>query len=447
LLYSLGDSAFVLPQKRIKVDIAFITPGMFIAQLDRSWLETPFVTRGFEISGEQEIQLLRKFCKHVYVDSSRSSVPEDQILEAHVSEVRDPFAPKMPSEHDSRPISIARKLLRLIQRFGISGRSAGVPTTREFPVAFAAHNHAAAGMKEILADVKNGKGVNVDKLKAAMGPTVDSLVRNTDAMSWLCYLKNGDGLGPCINFSTAVWSVIMGRHLGLDRHALSNLAMGGVLLDIGNAQIPESILAPDAPPSDEEEEICKMHVDYGLKIARTVPGITDDIKAMISFHHEFHDGSGYPQALEGDDISVFGRIAGVANYYDQLISDKAHAPAKSSYDAICELNVLAGTKFQTEVVNSFVQAMGTFPTGSLVELNTGEVALVMGQHEVRRLRPRLMLVLDKDKQPLISGKPLELSRVPDSGNSRKARWIVKGHVASEFDIDLQKYVFGSRKSD
>jgi hypothetical protein len=437
----------VLPQKRIKVDIAFITPGMFIAQLDRSWLETPFVKRGFEIKGDQEIQLLRKFCKHVYVDTSRSSVPEDQILEAHVSVVRDPFAPKTATEIDSRPISIARMLLRLIQRFGISGRSAGVPMTKEFPAAAAAHKHAAAGMKAILADVKNGKGVNVDQLKAAMGPTVDSLVRNTDAMSWLCYLKNGDGLGPCINFSTAVWSVIMGRHLGLDRHALGNLAMGGVLLDIGNAQIPESILAPDAPPSDEEEEICKMHVDYGLKIARTVPGIHDDSKAMISFHHEFHDGSGYPQALEGENIPVFGRIAGVANYYDQLISGNAHVPAKSSYDAICELNVLAGSKFQKEVVNSFVQAMGMFPTGSLVELNTGEVALVMEQQPVHRLRPRLMRVLDKDKQPLSSGKPLDLSRVPDSGTSRKACWIVKGHVASEFDIDLRKYVFGSRKQD
>ena len=437
----------MLPQKRIKVDIAFITPGMFVAQLDRSWLETPFVSRGFEIKEEQEILLLRKFCKHVYVDSSRSSVPEGQILEAHASVVRDPFAPQAPSEIGNRSISIARKLLRLIQRFGISGRSDGVPMTKEFPAALAAHKQSTAGMKEVLADVKNGKGVNVDQLKAAMGPMVDSIVRNTDTMSWLCYLKNGDGLGPCINFSTAVWSVVMGRHLGMDRHALGNLAMGGVLLDIGNAQIPESIVSPGAPASEEEEEIRKMHVDYGLKIARKVPGIHDDIKAMISCHHEYHDGSGYPQALKGEDIPIFGRIAGVANYYDHLISDKSYVPAKSSYDAICELNLLAGTKFQKEVVNSFVQAMGMFPTGSLVELNTGEVALVMEQHKVHRLRPRLMRVLDKDKQPLDSGKSLELSRVPDSGTSRKARWIVKGHVASEFDIDLRNYVFGSRKLD
>jgi HD-GYP domain-containing protein (c-di-GMP phosphodiesterase class II) len=190
-----------------------------------------------------------------------------------------------------------------------------------------------------------------------------------------------------------------------------------------------------------------MHVDYGLKIVRTAPGVHDDAIDMIRCHHEYHDGSGYPQALEGKDIPVFGRIAGVVNYYDALISNKTHGPAKSSYDAICELNLVAGTKFQKEVVNSFVQAIGMFPTGSLVELNTGEVALVMEQHKAHRLRPRLMLVLDKDKQPLESGKPLQLSRVPDAGTSRKARWIVKGHEAGAFDINLQKFIFRSRKSD
>ena len=423
----------MLPQKRIKVDIAFITPGMFIAQLDRSLLETPFVTRGFEIKEEQEIQLLRKFCKHVYVDCSRSSVPEGQILEAHSSVVRDPFAPQVSREVGNRPISIARKLLRLIRRFGISGRSAGVSMTREFPEALTAHSHAVEGMKDILADVKEGKGVNVDKLKDAMGPMVDSILRNTDAMAWQCYLQDSDNLGPSINITSAVWSVIMGRHLGMDRHALGNLAMGGVMLDIGNMQLPPSIVASEAPPTEEEEEIVRMHVDYGLKIIRTAPGIHDHVIEMISCHHEYHDGSGYPKALEGTAIPTFGRIAGVVNYYDALISDKSYTVAKSSYDAICELNMLAGTKFQKEVVVNFVQAMGMFPTGSLVELNTGEVALVMEQHEVHRLRPKLMLVLDADKQNLASGKPLELSRLPDSGSSRKARWIIKGHEAGALD--------------
>jgi hypothetical protein len=420
---------------------------MFVAQLDRSWLETPFVTRGFEIKGEQEIHLLRKFCKHVYIDSSRSSVPEGQILEAHVSVVKDPFAPQLSGEIKNRPIGIARKLLRLIQRFGISGRSAEVSVTREFPDAINAYKHAVDGMKAILAEAKAGKGVSVDKLKDTMGPMVDSIGRNSDAMAWLPYLRSTDNPGPCINITSAIWSVIMGRHLDMDRHALANLAMGGVLLDIGNALIPESMLVADASSIEEEDEIVKLHVDYGLKILRTAPGIHDDVVAMISCHHENHDGSGYPNALEGKDIPIFGRIAAVVNFYDALISNKSHGPARSSYDAICELNMAAGTKFQKEVVNSFVQAMGMFPTGSLVELNTGEVAFVMGQHEARGLRPRLMLVTDSDKRPLDSGQRLELSRIPENESSRKARWIVKGHEAGAFNLDARNYVFRSRKSD
>jgi HD-GYP domain-containing protein (c-di-GMP phosphodiesterase class II) len=429
------------------VDIAFITPGMYIAQLDRSWLETPFVKRGFEIKEENEIHLLRKFCKHVYVDTSRSSVPEGQILEAHVAVVKDPFAPKVSGKTGNRPISIARKLLRLIQRFGLAGRSTEVSLTRELSQARDAYDYAVKGMTEILAEVKAGKGVNVDTLKDAMDPFVDSLCRNTDAMAWICYLKTSNDPGPCINLSSAVWSVIMGRHLEMDRHALGNLAMGGVLLDIGNAQIPESMLVSDASSSADEDEIVQMHVDYGVKIVRTTPGVHDDVLTMVRCHHEYHDGSGYPQALEGKDIPIFGRIAGIANHYDAQISGMAGGPARSSYDAICELNVLAGKKFQKEVVNSFVQAMGMFPTGSLVELNTGEVAFVVEQSKSRRLRPRLMLVTNEEKQPLDSGKALDLSRVPDSGTSRKARWIVKGHEAGAFNLDPQNYVFGSRKSD
>jgi HD-GYP domain-containing protein (c-di-GMP phosphodiesterase class II) len=437
----------VLPQKRIKVDIAFITQGMFVAQLDRSWLETPFVVRGFEIKEEHDIQLLRKFCKHVYVDTSRSSVPEKKILEAHGSVVRDPFAQRSPAEAENRPISIARKLLRLIQRFGLGGRSANVSLAKELPNAIVAYKQAIQGMKEVLLEVKGGKGVDVDKLKKVTGPLVDSILRNTDAMPWLCYLKKRDELGPSGRLPSAVWAVLMGRHLGMDRHALGNLAMGGALLDIGNAQIPSSMIVTDEPPTEEELEIVRMHVDYGLKIVRTTPGIHDDVIAMIACHHEHHDGSGYPNALEGENISVFGRIGGVVSHYDSLLTSRPYAPARSSYDAMCELNTFAGTVFQKEVVVNFVQALGMFPTGSLVELNTGEVALVMEQHKMHRLRPRLMLVLNGEKKPLASGKILELCKVPDSGESRKARWIVKGHEAGAFDIDPRKYIFGSRKSD
>ncbi len=131
-----------------------------------------------------------------------------------------------------------------------------------------------------------------------------------------------------------------------------------------------------------------MHVDNGVELAQDIRGINDDILKMIECHHERHNGSGYPKGLEGADIPVYGRIAGVVDCYDAMISNRPHRPARSSYDAIRELNLMVGTKFQKQLIEQFVQALGMFPTGSLVELNTGEVAIVIEHNRVRRLRPK-----------------------------------------------------------
>jgi len=438
--------------KRIKVDIAFITPGMFIAQLDRSWLETPFAMRGFEIREESEITLLRKFCKHVYVDATRGTLSEQQILDARASAVKDPFATPGRRHDDQRRASFGRKLLELISKFDFTGTTAkylsrqkyyrtSVSTQKEAPHAAAAYGVMLEKMAEILNDVKNARGVDVEKLKSAVAPMVDSVLRNPDAMAWLCYLRKGSD--PCVTPTSAVWAVILGRHLGFDRYALGNLAMGGILLDIGHAKIPSTMVSKNGPPTEEEESILRMHVDYGVQIARTVPGINDHAIEMIQCHHERHDGSGYPQGLSGEEIPIFGRIAGLINSYDRMITPKSYTELKSSYDAICELNLVAGTKFQVEVVEQFVKAIGMFPTGSLVELNTGEVAIVVEQNQEHRLRPKLMVVLDKKKERLSTPRSLDLSKVPSHGNQRKAWWIDKGFEAGAFDIDPKGYYFGA----
>ena len=215
--------------------------------------------------------------------------------------------------------------------------------------------------------------------------------------------------------------------------------MGGILLDVGKTKIPDSIINKEGSLTQEESAVMDMHVDYGVELAQDIPGINDDILKMIECHHERHDGSGYPKGLEGADIPVYGRIAGVVDCYDAMISNRPHRPARSSYDAVRELNLMVGTKFQRQLIEQFVQALGMFPTGSLVELNTGEVAIVIEQNRVRRLRPKVMLLLDRDKQFFRSSKMLDLQKVPCDEGQRRARWIVHGHEAGAFDINPKDY--------
>jgi HD-GYP domain-containing protein (c-di-GMP phosphodiesterase class II) len=437
--------------KRVKIDTFNLEEGMFVAQLDRPWLETPFLLQGFEIREESEIGLLRKFCKHVYVDVERSRVPKDRILEAHNSmgKSHDPFV-----DGNSRgPVKSAPLSYRLLSALGrvepsgwlarrVSGRVEyrnQVDTRSEAPKAAHAYGIAVDHMNQVFESVRKGERIQVAKVREAAGPMIDSVLRNQDAMAWLVTLRKRDEYAYNHSIASSVWAVILGRHLGFDRSGLQTLAMGGMLLDLGKAKIPESIVDKEGPLDETEFAIMQQHVDWGVALARKAPGINDAIIDMIASHHERHDGSGYPNGLSGGDIPVFGRIAGLVDCYDAMISKRPHAQARSSYDAVRELNLLSGTGFQRELVEQFVQSVGMFPTGSLVEMNSGEVGIVIEQNDVRRLRPKVMLLLNADKQPLTSQKVIDLKKLSSDEQKRSSRWIVAGHEAGAFGIDPKDY--------
>jgi hypothetical protein len=136
---------------------------------------------------------------------------------------------------------------------------------------------------------------------------------------------------------------------------------------------------------------------------------------------------------------VFGRVAGLIDCFDAMTTKRPYAPARSAYDAVRELNSLSGTLFQRELVEQFVQAVGMFPTGSLVELNTGEVALVIEQNRVRRLRPKLMLLLNADKTPVGRHALMDLKAKPAGGDEDEARWILRGLDPGAFGLDPRDY--------
>ncbi len=436
----------MLLQKRVKIDTANITRGMFVAQLDCSWLTTPFIKRGFQIASEDEIGLLRKFCKHVYVDASQSTLSEQDILKAHQESgaIADPFSATQVRRRQPAASGGLQRFTSFMRRFAVRRKIVDVaaggrtPMHIEAPLAMQAYVEVKSTMGEVLRRVKKRRAVDVDKLYEAVAPMTASVQRNPDAMSWLGFLRKREPGQFSYTITTAIWALIMGNEMGLSGRRLSNLAVGALLLDIGNTQLPESIAMKQGPLSAEELAIMRMHVQYGLEILEKSPGISDEIIEMVGYHHARLDGSGYPHGI-GGDIPVYGRIAGLIDCYDAMISKRPYADQKCAYDAVRELNKLAGTQFQAGVVEQFVRAIGMFPTGSLVGLNTGEVAIVIEQNRARRLRPKVRVILGSDRQPARAGKPIDLSTLPDRPGKKHARWIEGGFAVGSFDIDPQDY--------
>lgn len=436
----------------MQIDTTDLELGMFVAQLDRPWLDTPFLFQGFEIREDGELELLRKLCRHVYVDVTRGSLPPEKVRslgnrkapQAHAAPAdRAQPLPKTAVPRPAHAISSVDPTGTVATKFyGTKPHRNSVPTQDEAPKAARAYDSAAETVNQVMHQIKKGAGIDVDKLQTAVRPMIDSVLRNQDAMAWLIYLRKRDEYTYHHSIASSVWAMILGRHLGFNRQGLDTLAMGGMLLDIGKTSLPPDFSTKTDPLTPAELETMKRHVASGLEMARQAPGINAEVLAMIENHHERADGSGYPRGLSGADIPVFGRIAGLVDSYDAMTSQRPWASAKSPYDAIRELNSLAGTRFQKELVEQFVQALGMFPTGSLVELNTGELGIVVEQNRVRRLRPKIMIVLDEMKEPLHAFKTVDLRQCPSDMQELGARWIVRGHESGAFGIDSKNYFIG-----
>lgn len=437
--------------KRLKIETANLECGMYVAQLDRPWLETPFLYQGFEIQDDQDLRQLRHYCNHVYVDATRGSLPKDRVLEARGKEAQYASrlaAPATRLAHAERP-RMASRLLDAVTRLDRTGTLARlirgrhyrnlVPTRMEAPRAVQAYEKASAVLEEAVDRMNDGGGLDAGRLREAVVPLVDSILRNQDAMAWLVLLRKRELKPSQRAIGSAVWAAILGRHLGFDRAGLDSLALGGMLLDIGNTKIPREMLMREGPLDEVERNIVRKHVLAGMKLVKGTPGLNADAIAMIQHHHERHDGSGYPKGLKGDDLPAFGRIAGLVDCFDAMTTRRPYAPAKSAYDAVRELNGLSGTAFQSELVEQFVQAVGMFPTGSLVELNTGEVGVVIEQNHIRRLRPKLMLLLDSSKRPLGRHATRDLGELPDTGGDQDGCWIVHGLEPGAYGLDPKDY--------
>jgi HD-GYP domain-containing protein (c-di-GMP phosphodiesterase class II) len=268
---------------------------------------------------------------------------------------------------------------------------------------------------------------------------IDSIFRNREAMSWLARMKGKDDYLYRHSLAVSIWALAFGRHLGLDKLTLRSLGMGAMVLDIGKMRLPTTLLQKATKPDEAEWASLQQHVKSGMAILEADPKADAFMKSMVLTHHERLDGSGYPNKLSGDAIPLAGRIAGIVDCYDAMTSDRPYAKGKSTYEAVLELKQLGKTWFQPELVELFIQAVGVFPAGTLVELNTGEVAVVIAQNRFRRLRPEVMLILDAEKKMRSEFTMLDLQMDAKNELGNHELWITRGLEAGAYGIDPAEF--------
>jgi HD-GYP domain-containing protein (c-di-GMP phosphodiesterase class II) len=211
--------------------------------------------------------------------------------------------------------------------------------------------------------------------------------------------------------NVSVLSVLIGMQLGLDKKDLTDLGQGGLLHDTGKTKVPISIINKNGRLDQEELREIQKHPAYGQEILLE-SGIKDEgILAPVLQHHEKVDGSGYPYGLKDESIHFFAKIAAVADIYDALTTVRSYKKAMIPYKAVSI--ILSMVKhFDPKVIQAFINLMGLYPVGTVLELSNGNIAVVVETNVSSPLRPVVMYkhnqeIVDLSKEPLLIKRILE----------------------------------------
>ena len=398
----------------LKIYTSDLEVGMFVSALDRPWLETPFLVQGFLLTSREQIDELRDYCSHVFIDTSKSKLlPEQARKLISAGRKRQPVEAIFPG----RPIA------------AYNDRS---DFSEEQHLADAALDSLLSDIEFIYSEAGDTGRIKVIELRKSVEPLVDSVSRNPDACLWIARLKEHDSYTYKHSLGAAIWAVSLGRQLGLPRQDLRSLAMGALLMDVGKLRIDPELLTAERALTEDEAEQMRLHVAHGVEIIENSGVINPDVYAMVAHHHERYDGSGYPQGLRVEDIPPVARIAGIVDSYDAMTSDRSHANAMSPSEAIKVLYQARDIEFQAELVEAFIQAIGIYPAGTIVELDSGEIAVVLADYRTSRLHPKVLVVRDAQKNPIAHPAAVDLSTAADG----KPLAIRCAHQPGAFGIDL-----------
>lgn len=435
----MSDTAIKLNEKLIEVGVADLEVGMYVSALDRPWLDTPFLFQGFTIVDQGDIDELRKHCQNVYVDAEQTHTTVD--LTRVILKRRKATGPGVEITFDRTDNAPATKPVR--RKPAPVRAKPAYTSVAEIRGALAQtkeeHEQASKLVQDVMDNLNDGGKLDVGMAKNAVRPIVESVMRNESAMSWLVRMRQTNDYLYRHSVSSAVWAAGVARHIGMPKDAVETIGLGAMLLDVGKTQLPRGLLVKPERLTDEEMVIARQHVELGLKILDETKGMNDQVKVMVKTHHERHDGSGYPSGLAGNDIPVLGRIAGIVDYYDAVTSDRPYAEALSSYDCLRAMNKMAGITFQREMVEQFIQSVGFFPPGTLVQMNDRSVAVVVAQNRRFRLKPEIMVVLDPEQKPCVEFQLVDLQMEVESHYTKEVLFIDKGLEPGSFGIDPAEY--------
>lgn len=431
-----------------KINVRSLTLGMYVAKLDRPWIQTSYPIEGFYIQNNEDIKKLSSLCKFVFIDIDLSKLRVDI---SHLNNIPSVSSAKLSLQStqgsDDTFTTIVhgqqqeKKQLKRDKTLYIKR----APFEKEFKTANKLYETITETAEQVFNQAASGQIFDIKQVNQAASTMVDSIIRNPDAFLWLSRLKAKDSHSHNRSIRATIWAIAFGRHLSLQKKELTELSIAVLLANIGKARIPRQLLEKSENLEGAELSVYQKHINISVTILKKMSLFSKQTIEIIAAHCERYDGSGYPKKLSHDNIIFPAQIAGLVCFYEKITNQRDSRYSLDATRAMEHLYKLRGTQFQAELVEEFIQSIGIYPAGSLIELNSREIAVIVEQNEHHRLLPKVMILRDSQKKPVNSMKILDLSKLStDQGIGPK---IIDSIPLGSYDINADEIIESIQQAD
>lgn len=360
-----------------------LQPGMYVIAITSQTGGMEIAQMGLVTTRQQINDLVRRGVLTVRVDLARSKLPGiEQVISPQ---------PAVSSTSSQRPSGSGNgegrelKIRRLYQE------------ARELQGKFIRH-------------LKAGEPIDITPLAAVAEEMVDTMFTHGDAMLCLARIRAKDAYLMEHSMNVAILLANFGRYLDLDRSVLKELTLGGLLHDVGKIMTPDEVLNKPGKLTDEEFVVMRQHVVHSYEILSNTPGITATMLEVAANHHERLDGTGYPQRLKGEQLSLYTRMSGIVDVYDAVTADRVYKQGMQPTQAFRILLKGINHHFDAELVTKFIKCMGVYPVGTLVQLSNQRLAIVMQRNPHEPLKPVVKVIYHGTQRHYLEVQWLDLAK-------------------------------------
>lgn len=380
-----------------KIPVSQLRIGMYLNDLNLHWAEHPFDWHCFTVEDEETLgKILAAGIGEVAIDTKLGG---------------DVVATKSRTDAEvgySEPSTF------------VSGVIANLSPEKQFDYARNLYSNASKLMENMMKDVRIGKQVALEQCEPVVDNILDSMFSFPSALLPLAQMKNRDEYTFQHSVSVSALAVAFGRVLDMPRDEIRELAMGGMLHDVGKARVPGHILNKPGKLDDGEFAMMKNHASNTASLLREAKGISQIAFNAASQHHERYDGTGYPLGLKGDQISLHGQMLAIVDVYDAITSIRIYHKGMPPTEALRKMYEWSGAHFNPKLVQAFIKGIGIYPAGSLVRMESERLGIVREVVPEKLLQPVVQIIYDCKKMCHIPSEKVDLSVSNDKIKSHES---------------------------